>query len=78
MRLPVNPGWSMVNVKFNSLPGTVGYPVSFSYSSCAGSGTGSLTKDYADSVILAGNNPGCDVYVQFTGGATAIKFTYYD
>jgi hypothetical protein len=78
VRLAINPGWSMVNLKLNSQPGTVGYPVSYSYSSCAGSGTGSLTKDYADSIILAGANPGCDVYVQFAGGSGAIKFTYYD
>jgi hypothetical protein len=78
VRLAINPGWATVNLKLNSQPGTVGYPVSYSYSYCGGSGTGSLTKDYADSLILMGANPGCDVYVQFAGGSGAVKFTYYD
>jgi hypothetical protein len=78
VRLAINPTWSAVNLKLTAQPGTAQYPAPFSFSSCAGSGTGSLTADYKDSAVMAGANPGCDVYVQFTGGTSAIKFIYYD
>jgi hypothetical protein len=78
VRLAVNTGWATVKIEFQPQPGTAGYPISYSFSSCAGSGTGSLTADYAESVMIMGTNPGCDVYVQFKGGATTIKATYYD
>jgi hypothetical protein len=67
-----------VSIQLQPLPGTAGYPVPFSFFSCAGNGTGSLTGDYSSVVIKSGANPGCDLYVQFTGGATTLKFTYYD
>ncbi|HEY4106941.1 MAG TPA: hypothetical protein VGM44_23735, partial [Polyangiaceae bacterium] len=67
-----------VKIEFQPQPGTTGYPVPYSYSSCKGSGSGSLTADYAESVMITPTNPGCDVYVQFSGSAGAIKVTYYD
>jgi hypothetical protein len=65
-------------IQFQPQPGTAAYPVPYSFFSCAGNGTGSLTADYAVSSIKSGSNPGCDLYVQFNGGATAVKVTYYD
>jgi hypothetical protein len=78
VRLSVNPTWATVKIEFQPSPGTTGYPIPYSFSSCAGSGTGSLTADYAESVMTSGANPGCDFYVQFTGGATTLKVVYYD
>jgi hypothetical protein len=52
--------------------------VPFSFFNCSGNGTGSLTADYATSVLGSGPNPGCDYYVQLNGGATTVKVTYYD
>ncbi|HWZ91493.1 MAG TPA: hypothetical protein VNW92_21675, partial [Polyangiaceae bacterium] len=78
VRLSVNPTWATVAIQMQAMPGTVGYPVPFSFFSCAGNGTGSLTADYSSSVMKSGANPGCDYYVQFTGGTAIVKFTYYD
>jgi hypothetical protein len=52
-------------------------PFAFS-SSCAAAGTGALTADYVNATLKSGPNPGCDYFVQFTGGATALKFTYFN
>jgi len=76
--LSVNKTYATVNIQMQALPGTVGYPVPFTYSSCLGSGSGSLTADFAQPALDVGTNPECDFYVQFTGGATELKFTYYD
>jgi hypothetical protein len=76
--LSVNKTYATVSIQMQALPGTVGYPVPFAYSSCAGNGTGSLTADYSQPVLKMGTNPGCDFYVQFTGAATTLKFIYYD
>jgi hypothetical protein len=81
VRLTVNPAYSSVNIQLQALPGTAGYPVTYTFSStCAASGSGSLTADYSQPTLLKANtNPGCDFYVQFTGSATAVlKFTYFD
>ena len=78
VRLAVNPTWAMIALKFQPMPGTAAYPVPFSFSSCAGNGTGSLTGDYVENTFKTGTNPGCDFFVQFGGGATTIKVTYYD
>ncbi len=79
VRLTVNPQWSTVMIQLQAMPTTAAYPVPFTFSSsCAASGTGSLTADYAMATLKTGTNPGCDFFVQFTGGATVLKFTYYD
>jgi len=78
VRLKVDTSWSVINVQLQPQPGTQGYPVPFSFFSCGGNGTGSLTADYQNSVIQSGANPGCDYFVQFGGGETTIKVTYYD
>ncbi len=78
VRLAVNPSWSVIGLKFQPSPGTAVYPVPFSFFSCGGNGTGSLTADYASVTFKSGPNPGCDFFVQFGGGATTIKVTYYD
>jgi len=78
VRLVVEPSWSVVNIQLQPLPGTQGYPVPFSFFNCGGNGTGSLTADYANVSLKSGTNPGCDFFVQFDGGATTIKVTYYD
>lgn len=78
VRLAVNPTWAMIALKFQPMPGTAAYPVPFSFFSCAGNGTGSLTGDYVENTFKTGTNPGCDFFVQFGGGATTIKVTYYD
>jgi hypothetical protein len=78
VRLAVNPTWSVIGMKFQPEPGTGPYPVPFSFFSCGGNGTGSLTADYASTTFKAGANPGCDFFVQFEGGATTIKVTYYN
>ena len=78
VRLKVDPTWSVINVQLQPQPGTQGYPVPFSFFSCGGNGTGSLTADYQNASIKSGANPGCDYFVQFGGGETTIKVTYYD
>ncbi|MET0791348.1 MAG: hypothetical protein ABW061_07475, partial [Polyangiaceae bacterium] len=78
IRLAVNPSWSTVQVQMQAQPGTAAYPVPFSFFTCAGNGTGSLTADFAPAILKSGANPGCDVFVQFTGGATVLKVIYYD
>ncbi|HET7540347.1 MAG TPA: hypothetical protein VFK05_10770 [Polyangiaceae bacterium] len=78
VHLVVNPGWATVQVKLQAQPGTATYPVPFSFVYCGGNGTGSLTGNYVDAVLKSGPNPGCDVFVQFTGGDTAVKVTYFD
>jgi len=79
VRLTVNPTWSTVKIELQPKPGTASYPVPFSFSSsCATPGTGSLTANYVNVVLKSGTNPGCDYFVQFTGGTTALQFTYYD
>ncbi|MEI9938349.1 MAG: hypothetical protein WDO69_14100 [Pseudomonadota bacterium] len=78
VRLSVNPTWSTIALQFQPMPGTAGYPVPFSFFSCGGNGTGSLTADYANTTFESGPNPGCDFFVQFGGGGTTIKVTYYD
>jgi len=78
IRLAVQPSWSTVSLQLQPLAGTAAYPVPFSFFSCAGNGTGSLTADYVNAVIKSGANPGCDYFVQFGGGATTIKVTYFD
>ena len=67
-----------MKVQLQAQPGTAGYPVPFSFFSCAGDGTGSLTGDFAPAILTQGSNPGCDLFVQFNGGATTLKVTYYD
>jgi len=76
--LVVEKSWSVVNVQLQPLPGTQGYPVPFTFFNCGGNGTGSLTADYANVSLKSGANPGCDFFVQFGGGGTTIKVTYYD
>jgi hypothetical protein len=78
VRVAVNPTWSTIALQFQPQPGTTGYPVPFTFESCGGNGTGSLTADYANTTFKSGTNPGCDFFVQFGGGATTIKVTYYD
>lgn len=79
VRLAVNPSWATVKILLQAQPGTAAYPVPFSFSaSCAASGTDSLTANYDEAILKQGANPGCDYFVQFTGGATALKFTYYN
>jgi hypothetical protein len=79
VRLTVNPTWAVVSLQLQPLPGTASYPVPFTFSaSCAAGGTNSLTADYVNVTLKSGTNPGCDYFVQFTGGTTALKFTYYD
>jgi len=78
VRLAVNPTWSTIALQFQPQPGTQGYPVPFSFFSCGGNGTGSLTADYMNTTFKSGTNPGCDFFVQFGGGETTIKVTYYD
>jgi len=78
VRLKVDTSWSVINVQLQPQPGTQAYPVPFSFFSCGGNGTGSLTGDYQNAVIKSGANPGCDYFVQFGGGETTIKVTYYD
>jgi len=78
VRLHIEPSWGAINLKFIAQPGTGPYPVPFSFFSCGGNGTGSLTADYAETPFKAGPNPGCDFFVQFGGGDTTIKVTYYD
>jgi hypothetical protein len=78
VRLVVDSTWSVINVQLQPLPGTQGYPVPFSFFNCGGNGTGSLTADYANVSLKSGANPGCDFFVQFGGGGTTIKVTYYD
>jgi len=78
IRLAVQPSWSTVSLQLQPLAGTAAYPVPFSFFSCAGNGTGALTADYVNAVIKSGANPGCDYFVQFGGGATTIKVTYFD
>ena len=78
VRLVVEKSWSVVNVQLQPLPGTQGYPVPFTFFNCGGNGTGSLTADYANVSLKSGANPGCDFFVQFGGGGTTIKVTYYD
>ena len=79
VRLAVNPSWATVAIQLQGQPGTAVYPVPFSFSStCAAAGTGSLPANYTSVTLKSGTNPGCDYFVQFTGGTTALKFTYYD
>jgi len=78
VRLAVNPSWSTVAVQLQPMPGTGPYPVPFSFFSCGGNGTGSLTADYVNVMLKSGPNPGCDFFVQFNGGAATIKVTYYN
>lgn len=78
VRLVVEPSWSVINVQVQPLPSTQGYPVPFSFFNCGGNGTGSLTADYSNVTLKSGANPGCDFFVQFGGGETTIKVTYYD
>ena len=78
VRLAVNPTWSTIALQFQPMPGTAAYPVPFSFFSCGGNGTGALTADYAGVIFKSGANPGCDFFVQFTGGGTTVKVTYYD
>ena len=78
VHLVVNPGWATVQIKLQAQPGTATYPVPFTFFNCGGNGTGSLTADYAEAVLKSGPNPGCDFFVQFGGGATAVKVTYFD
>ena len=78
VRLAVNPTWSVISLQFQPQPGTGPYPVPFSFFSCGGNGTGSLTADYMNVTLKSGANPGCDFFVQFEGGSTTIKVTYYD
>ncbi len=76
VRLSVNPNYASIALDLNAQPGTQ-YPVPFTYTSCAGNGTGKLTAD-GDDIFKTSSNPGCDYYVQFTGGSTTLKFVYYD
>jgi hypothetical protein len=79
VRLVVDPTWSTVSIQLQPLTGTASYPVPFSFSSsCAAPGTGSLTANFASVVLKSGPNPGCDYFVQFTGGSTALQFKYFD
>ncbi len=78
VRLSVNPTWAVVMIQMQPQPGTASYPVPFKFFGCAGNGTGSLTSDYTSATLKSGDNPGCDYYVQFSGGNGALKFTYYD
>jgi len=78
VRLAVNPTWSNIALQFQPMPGTAAYPVPFSFFSCGGNGTGSLTADYASVIFKNGANPGCDFFVQFGAGGTTVKVTYYD
>jgi len=79
VRLTVNSTWATVSIQLQPLPGTASYPVPFAFSSaCAAAGTGSLTADYVNVTLKSGANPGCDYFVQFKGGATALTFKYFD
>ena len=79
VRLHIEPGWATINPKFIAQPGSGPYPVPFSFFSCKGDGTGSLTADYVEVPLLKNApNPGCDLFVQFGGGATTIIVNYYD
>ena len=78
VRLAVNPSWSSVSIQLQPTPSAAPYPLPFSFYNCGGNGTGALTADYANVTLKAGPNPGCDFFVQFEGGSTTIKVTYYD
>ena len=75
VRLVVNPSWGATTVKLQPLPETAVYPVPFSFVSCGGNGTGTLTANFAEFVF---NSSGCDFFVQFAGGATQVKVAYFD
>lgn len=83
VRLKVEPTWSTINPQMQAQPGTASYPVPYSYASCAGTGSGSLTGNWVTSYLIDGNsgmspNINCDIYVQLQGGGSAVQFAYYD
>lgn len=79
VELVINPQWASVNVTIEGAPGTEGYPIPFSYSLCGGKGgSGELKADFQKETLHKGDNPGCNVFVQFEGTGTTLKLVYYD
>lgn len=78
VRLSVNPDYAAIKLDLDPQEGTAKFPVPFSFTGCAGNGTGKLTAVHGDVIFKTGSNPGCDYYVQFTGDSSALEFVYYD
>ncbi len=79
VRLSVNPSWSVIGLKFQPMPATTVYPRAVLVLQLRRQRHGGPhPADYVDAKIQSGANPGCDFFVQFGGGSTTIKVTYYD
>lgn len=83
VQLRVDPVWSQVNPQIEGQPGTSVYPVPFSYTSCAGNGSGVISGNWVKSYLVdesSSSQPNfhCDVFLRLEGNGSLVNFVYYN
>lgn len=81
VRLKNETSWSTVDPKLVAMPGTVSYPVSFSYNWCGGTSSGTLTGNFQNTYLINGQgsapNYSCDIFVKLGGSGSQVQFQYF-